>query len=687
MAAETIKGITISIGGDTTGLQTAIADVNKKSRDLASELKQVEKLLKMDPGNTELLAQKQKLLAEAVDNTKEKLERLHKAQEQVNEQFAKGEISEGQYRAFQRELVKTKSELEKFEQKLDEAGQASTEMGADLDKAGRKLDELGEHARSAGDKLKNIGSTMSTGITAPITGALVLATEGSEEFREELAKLETNAQMAGQGMEELDTAMKEMYAVTGELDSNVEGLSNILAAGFKGEQLTAMVDQLAGAAIKFKDTLKFEGIADGLQETLATGAAVGPFEEVLTRTGVALDDFNAGLTEAIKNGTQQQYVLDVLAKEGLADVYEAYRKNNAKLVESKEASYEYQQAMADLGNTLVPIITSIQQSVTGLIDAFSALPEGTQDFFINLALIAAAIGPILFALGQLVGLIGGLATLFGTGGALGGVGAAVGGVAGGLGAAIAGILPILAALAAAFLVGFQIGKLLVENIDGISAALTGLGKRISTLLKDTTKRFKEFFDGLIEFFQQRWEDLLEGWNEGMAAMNAALSEFGKQIKELWQGLWDGVFNFFSNSIKNILTATTYIVVLLVQKWLAFKDNMIEIWGAITGAIFDYVNKIIGFVNKVIETLNSIQVTIPDWVPEFGGKEFSLNLNYIDPLNKEKDLLTAKQVRDNQKIEIFGKIAVDGVTSEGELLKSVDLIWDGILERLTKEVRA
>ena len=343
--------------------------------------------------------------------------------------------------------------------------------------------------------------------------------------------------------------------------------------------------------------------------------------------------------------------------------------------------------MSNLGNTLVPIITSIQQSVTGLIDAFSALPEGTQDFFINLALIAAAIGPILFALGQLVGLIGGLATLFGTGGALGGVGAAVGGVAGGLGAAIAGILPILAALAAAFLVGWQIGKLLVENIDGISAALNALGARISTLLKDTTKRFKEFFDGLIEFFQQRWEDLLEGWNEGMASMNAALSEFGKQIKELWQGLWDGVFNFFSNSIKNILTATTYIVVLLVQKWLAFKDNMIEIWGAITGAIFDYVNKIIGFVNKVIETLNSIQVTIPDWVPEFGGKEFSLNLNYIDQLNKEKDLLTAKQVRENQKIEIFGKIEVNGVTNEGELLKSVDLLWDGILDRLTKEVRA
>ena len=116
--AGNIKGITIEIGGDTQKLNKALEDVNKKSRDIQSELKQVEKLLKLDPGNTELLAQKQKLLAEAVANSKEKLDRLKSAQEQVNEQFKKGEISEEQYRAFQREVVKAEQELAGFEKQL-----------------------------------------------------------------------------------------------------------------------------------------------------------------------------------------------------------------------------------------------------------------------------------------------------------------------------------------------------------------------------------------------------------------------------------------------------------------------------------------------------------------------------------------------------------------------------------------
>ena len=80
-----IKGITIEIGGNTQPLNKALSDVNKKSKDLQSELRQVDKLLKLDPKNTELLAQKQKLLAEAVQNSKEKLDRLKTTQQQVNE--------------------------------------------------------------------------------------------------------------------------------------------------------------------------------------------------------------------------------------------------------------------------------------------------------------------------------------------------------------------------------------------------------------------------------------------------------------------------------------------------------------------------------------------------------------------------------------------------------------------------
>ena len=109
--ASKIKGITIEINGEVTQLNKALGEVNKHSRDLKSELRDVERLLKLDPGNTDLLAQKQKLLAESIDNTKNKLETLRDAQKQVAEQFARGEIGEDQYRAVQREIIRTEEEL------------------------------------------------------------------------------------------------------------------------------------------------------------------------------------------------------------------------------------------------------------------------------------------------------------------------------------------------------------------------------------------------------------------------------------------------------------------------------------------------------------------------------------------------------------------------------------------------
>ena len=103
--ANRIKGITVEIGGDTTKLQTALQGVNKEIKNTQAQLKDVEKLLKLDPGNTELLAQKHKLLGQAVEETKNKLQTLKTAQEQANEALKNGTISQEQYDALQREIV------------------------------------------------------------------------------------------------------------------------------------------------------------------------------------------------------------------------------------------------------------------------------------------------------------------------------------------------------------------------------------------------------------------------------------------------------------------------------------------------------------------------------------------------------------------------------------------------------
>ena len=107
--SKSIKGITIEIGGNTTKLSKALSDASGESVNLQKELKAVNKLLELDPANTELLAQKQQILKESIQETANKLDVLKEAEKQVQAQFEKGEVSEQQYRELQREIITTES--------------------------------------------------------------------------------------------------------------------------------------------------------------------------------------------------------------------------------------------------------------------------------------------------------------------------------------------------------------------------------------------------------------------------------------------------------------------------------------------------------------------------------------------------------------------------------------------------
>lgn len=144
--ANNIKGITIEIGGDTTKLDKALGGVNKNVKSTQAELREVEKLLKLDPKNTEALAQKQQLLTKAVGETKEKLDVLKTAEAQVEEQFKKGEVSEEQYRAIKREIEATELSLKKLE---EEAGKSNLS----LEKVGEAFGKVGGKATDIGNKL------------------------------------------------------------------------------------------------------------------------------------------------------------------------------------------------------------------------------------------------------------------------------------------------------------------------------------------------------------------------------------------------------------------------------------------------------------------------------------------------------------------------------------------------------
>ena len=176
--ANRIKGITVEIGGDTTKLQNALKGVNSSIKTTQAELKDVEKLLKLDPGNTELLAQKHRLLGDAVKETKEKLATLKTAAEQANEALAKGEISQSQYDALQREIIETEQQLKALEKQANESSVALQKIAA-----------TGERLKSTGDTIASAGEKMLP-VTAAITGLGTAAVTTAATFESSMSQVQ-----------------------------------------------------------------------------------------------------------------------------------------------------------------------------------------------------------------------------------------------------------------------------------------------------------------------------------------------------------------------------------------------------------------------------------------------------------------------------------------------------------------
>ena len=380
MAKSSIKGITIKIGGDTTGLDKALKETNKKSRELESELKAVDKALKLDPNNVTLVKQKQDLLKDSIKETKSKLDVLKEAQSQVTAQYKKGEIDAGQYRAFQRELETTKSKLsslkdekknvnaigtafkeakDKVEPVIKKVEKVGSAIGGAASKAVKFTATLGKIDTAmigkAADGFKKYTQTIGVGLAA-VTTALAANVETSREWNSDMTKLKTNAETSGNNFDFMKSKMQDLVAITGESDSSIEALSNLMAVGFSDEQMTPAINALSGAVEKFPDTLKIEGLSDSLQETLATGAATGQFSELIGRMGDSVDDFNAGLQSCTSEAERQQYALDWLANSGLSEINDEYQSANKSTLDYERASFELQDALASLGTAFTPVM-------------------------------------------------------------------------------------------------------------------------------------------------------------------------------------------------------------------------------------------------------------------------------------------------------------------------------------------
>lgn len=197
--AKKISGITIAIGADTTGVTNGLKDIGKQSNSVNSELRDVERLLKLNPNNVELVAQKQQLLSKQVELTTKKLDGLKGAQTDVERQFKSGDIGEEQYRAFQREVVATEGRLDHYKQSLKDVESSSGEAGNATKGLGGKFDELGQSVEDVGEAVKG--------------GVLMEAADHLSVVGDKLKEFSGSAQEA---FSDVDEGMDKITTTTGK---------------------------------------------------------------------------------------------------------------------------------------------------------------------------------------------------------------------------------------------------------------------------------------------------------------------------------------------------------------------------------------------------------------------------------------------------------------------------------------
>lgn len=444
-----------------------------------------------------------------------------------------------------------------------------------------KTAEIGAKAVSKSIKAAAAAFTAYTTAAAGAVTATMSTIESTREYRNDLSKLEQGAATSGNSFSAMKNELVNLTALTGESDSSIEALSNLMSTGFSDEQVTQAVDALSGAVIKFPDTLKIESLADSLQETVATGAGTGQFAELIERNGDSLDDFNAGLEACTSEAERQQYALEYLEKSGLSNVNSAYEKSHKTLLDYEKAEQAVTDANAKIAESAMPIATGFKKGYAGVLSAFSDVLSGADktgarfgqkitSFINNISKTITQYAPIMLtAVNTIITtVIANLPTL---------MNAILPSLLTGFNQLITGLIAILPELMPLLLEGFL--TLFGSLIDSINLVLEQLMPMLPEIITQITTALIENLPLLLEGAMQLFLGLIQ-----------ALDQVVEQLMPMLPTLITNLCDTLIEHIDEIITAGF--------------DLLIGLIDGITECIPTLLEKLPEIINKLVETLTN-----------------------------------------------------------------------------------
>lgn len=660
--ASNIKGINFEIGGDTKPLQKALKDVTKGATETTKELRQIDKALKFDPGNVTLLAQKQELLGKQVNTTKEKLETLRKAQEQVDKQFEKGEIGADQYRAFQREVETTKGILGSYENKLESVTkqlngnasaveenaqtmkglQAETNnlLRADLlndfsDKIGQASEKLVELGESALEAFRTVDEGMDTIVTK--TGASGKALEEMQGIASDLAtsiptdfstagaavgEVNTQFQLTGEQLKNTSSDLIKFSEINGTDVTNSTILSKkaVEAYGLTVNDLSSVLDsttyiaQLTGVSV---DDLMKKAV-DGAPQIKSLGLSfdeganlIATFEKAGVDSSAALSSLSKAAVNYAKDGkTLQQGLTETVSAiknstsetEALTIASNVFGSKAApRMVDAINRGAFSFENLAGIAEDAAGVVGSTYEATLDPIDNFTVAQNKTTESMADLGgIIAEVLAPILMTLADILKVV---ADFFNS--MPGPIKQAVV-IFGLLVVAIGAILPVILALVAAakafettVIAMISAAAPIIGIAIAIAAAIALLVAGIMWLW-DTNEGFRNTVMAVWQAIYDTIANIVQQVSDFVMDVFGVLVTWWNENQELILQTADTVWN----AIMTVINVVMGIIgPLLSAAWSNIQIVITTVWDIIKQVVMTAINYVLGIIKAVMQVLN------------------------------------------------------------------------------------
>lgn len=414
--ASRIKGITIEINGDTTKLSQALRETDTQLFDVQKNLRDVGRLLKLDPTNTELLAQKQRLLAEQSALAADRLTQMEEASEHLD-----SSLSQSQLNDFNLELDLTRAraslaeqELRDFEQRLNDVDDSAEDSSDSLNDVGDAADGMDDGFSLADGVISNfVGGAMTKLLDIALQAAEAIwnLDEATEEYRESMALLNTAFETAGFTSDTAKQAYEGFYTILGDTGQATEA-SQLLAQLATNEQDVAeWIDIAAGVYGTFGESIPIESLIEAANETAKTGQVTGTLADALNWVGLSEEEVNSQLSMLNDESLRARLLMDTLSNT-YKTASDSFYENSDAILESRQAQLEMDDTLATLGQSVADLKTKLAEAFgPSVLELITAIADVLETLSPIIDIILKAITTVIEAVADLIGLLADLSLI------------------------------------------------------------------------------------------------------------------------------------------------------------------------------------------------------------------------------------------------------------------------------------